>query len=193
LMYNSTKLIAMDANADVRTYDLLRLTRKSVCAVINKRKPSVDIAPRDFYYENENQFYSQIFAAAPAAQAEPFVVVSNSISKAKFIHEQCSKLAPGARIRMYTSESGQELRDELRDVNVNWANLDILIYTSTISAGCSFEQARFMKMFAYFTSKSTDYKCAIQMMGRIRNLSDRSYHIYINNVCAGLPTARPAI
>jgi len=128
LMYNSIKLIAMNANADVRTYDLLRLTRKSVCAVINKWKPSVDIAPRDFYYENENQFYSQIFAAASTVQAEPFVVVSNSISKAKFIHEQCSKLAPNARIRMYSSESGQDQRGELRDVNVNWANLDINLY-----------------------------------------------------------------
>jgi len=73
------------------------------------------------------------------------------------------------------------------DVNKAWANVDILIYTSTISAGCSFELLLFTCVFGYFSSLSTDYKTAVQMMGRVRNISTREYHIFINSRAHDLP------
>jgi len=73
------------------------------------------------------------------------------------------------------------------DVNKAWANVDILIYTSTISTGCSFELLCFTRVFGYFSSMSTDYKTAIQMTGHVRNISTREYHICINLRANDLP------
>jgi len=78
-------------------------------------------------------------------------------------------------------------RKDFDDVNKAWANVDVLIYTLTISAGCSFELLRFTHVFGYFSSLSTDYKTAIQMTGRVRNISTREYHICINSRANDLP------
>jgi len=72
-------------------------------------------------------------------------------------------------------------------VKAAWANVDILIYTSTVSAGCSFEVKRFTWMFGYFSSMNTNYKTAIQMLGQVRNVSTREYHIHINSRSNDLP------
>jgi len=45
-----------------------------------------------------------------------------------------------------------------------------LIYTLIISAGCSFELLHFTCVFGYFSPMSTDYKTAIQMLGRARTM-----------------------
>eukprot|EP01127_Copromyxa_protea_P021897 TRINITY_DN764_c0_g2_i3.p1 TRINITY_DN764_c0_g2~~TRINITY_DN764_c0_g2_i3.p1 ORF type:complete len:329 (-),score=42.82 TRINITY_DN764_c0_g2_i3:258-1244(-) len=42
-------------------------------------------------------------------------------------------------------------------------------------------------MFAYFSSSSCDYKTAIQMMGRVRDIASREYHIYIDEIPMNLP------
>jgi len=78
-------------------------------------------------------------------------------------------------------------RRDFDDVNEAWANVDIFINTSTISAGCSFKLPHFTHVFGYFSSLSTDYKTAIQMTGHVRNISTREYHIYINSRANDLP------
>jgi len=76
---------------------------------------------------------------------------------------------------------------DFNDVNKALANVDILIYTLTISAGCSFEVKQFTWVFGYFSSMSTDYKTAIQMLGHVRNVLTREYHIFINSRSHDLP------
>jgi len=90
-------------------------------------------------------------------------------------------------IKKYNLDSSAADRKDFDDVNKVWANVDILIYNSTISAGCSFKLLHFTCVFGYFSSMSTDYKTAIQMMGRVRNISTREYHIFINPRANDLP------
>jgi len=58
--------------------------------------------------------------------------------------------------------------------------LDILIFTPTIIAGNSFTEINFQKEYGYFNSDTTDYKTAIQMLTRVRNISSNEYHIFIS-------------
>jgi len=88
---------------------------------------------------------------------------------------------------METISSAAGSTKDFDNVNKVWAKLDILIYTSTISAGCSFELLCFTRIFGYFSSLSTDYKTAIQMTGCVRNILTREYHIYINSRANDLP------
>jgi len=62
-----------------------------------------------------------------------------------------------------------------------------MIYTSTISTGCSFELPCFTRIFGYFSSLSTNYKTAVQMLGHVRHISTREYHIFINLRAKNLP------
>lgn len=193
LMYNSRKVFAMDAFADYRTYTLLAKTRKSVHMHLNTSKPAADKAPTDIYYENRESFLSDIYAAATTAQEAPFVIVSTAKKQAEAIAQKISELNPTARIKSYNSDSSAADRADFDNVNVAWADVDVLIYTSTVSAGCSFELPRFKRIFGYFSDLSCDYKTAIQMLGRVRNVESRQYHIFIKYSASDLPDTVPEI
>jgi len=90
-------------------------------------------------------------------------------------------------IKKYNLDSLAADRKDFDDVNKAWANVDILIYTSNISACCSFEVKQFTQVFGYFSSMSADYKTAMQMLACVRNVSTREYHIFINSRSHDLP------
>jgi len=117
------------------------------------------------YYDKSETFFAAVVAAAKQAKTEPFVIVSTLQTQAEVIHKCCLEACPGAIIKKYNSDSSAAEHKDFDDVNSAWANVDILIYTSTISAGCSFEVKHFTGVFGYFSSLSTDYKTAIQMLG----------------------------
>jgi len=106
-----------------------------------------------------------IAAATAKAKAVLFVVVSTSRTQAKIIHKHCLAACPDAVIKKYNSDSSSVKRKDFDNVNKAWANVNILIYTLTISAGCSFELPHFTCVFGYFSSMSTDYKTAVQTLG----------------------------
>jgi hypothetical protein len=73
------------------------------------------------------------------------------------------------------------------NINIAWADVDVLIYTSTVSTGCSFELLRFKQIFAFFSNQSCDYKTAIQMLGWVRNVESQEYCIYCKYSTSNLP------
>jgi len=149
LIKHLAKVIAMDAGAGFRTYDLLASSHKHVQMINNLWKPSPKEAPIDMYYDQLEAFLAAIVAAATKAKTEPFVVVSTSRTQAKFIHKHCLPTCPDSVIKKYNSDSSAADRKDFDDVNKAWANVDILIYTSTISTGCSFELPCFTRVFGY--------------------------------------------
>ena len=118
---------------------------------------------------------------------EPIVIACGSKKKADIIYEKCTQLNLNARIKYYNVNSTPEDREGLKDVNKVWNEVDILIYTPTIMAGCSFDLSHFTRAFAYFTNLSVDYRSAIQMLGRVRDISTHEYHIFIKQTTAHYP------
>jgi len=107
------------------------------------------------------------------------VVVSTPKNQAKVIYRCCFVACPDTVICKYTSKcSSPLLSEECRDFNnFAWANVDILIYTSMVSSSCSFKLPHFIRVFAYFSSMSTDYKTAIQMLGQICIISTHIHQV----------------
>jgi len=164
LIKNSAKVIAMDANSGFCVYDLLASSCKHVFIINNLWRPSFDKAPIDMYYDKSEAFVATIMAAATKAKTVPFVVMSTSRTQAKIIHKHCLEACPNALIKKYNLDSSSAKGKDFDDVNKAWANVDILIYTSTINTSCSFELPHFTCVFGYFSSLSTDYKTAVQML-----------------------------
>jgi hypothetical protein len=57
---------------------------------------------------------------------------------------------------------------------------DLLIYTSTLTAGVSFEELHFDKSINYFAYKTCASNETIQALQRVRNVSDQNIIIYID-------------
>jgi len=180
------KVIAMDADTGFCTYDLLAYARKHVRMINNLWRPSPEEAPIDMYYKKQEAFMATIGAATTNAKTAPFVVMSTSRTQAKVIHKHCLAACPNAVIK-YNLDLSAANRKDFDDVNKAWANVDILIYTLTISADCSFKLACFTCIFGYFSLLSTNYKTAVQMLGHVRHISTREYHIFINLRANNLP------
>ena len=70
------------------------------------------------------------------------------------------------------------------DINTAWADTDILIYTGTLSVGCSFTGQQFKRLFAYFHSQLVDYMVTHQMLRQVRNIESYKYHMYMWANCA---------
>jgi len=187
LIKHLAKVIAMDADAGFRTYDLLASSCKHVQMINNLWKPSPKEAPIDMYYDQPEAFLAAIVAATTKAKTEPFVVMSNLRAQAEVIHKHCLAACPDTVIKKYNLDLSAADSKDFDNVNKAWANVDILIYTLTISAGCIFELPHFTRVFGYFSSMSTNYKTAIQMTGHVRNILTWEYHIYINSRANDLP------
>lgn len=82
-------------------------------------------------------------------------------------------------IKIYHGQSDSKSKDELFNVNDNW-KVDILIYTSVIEAGNSFDEEWFDVGFLYFTNKSTNHLGCLQMTDRVRCLSSNTCYFHIN-------------
>jgi len=87
------------------------------------------------YYDKQEAFMATIGAAATNAKTTPFVIMSSSRTQAKVIHKHCLAACPDVVIKKYNTDSSAADRRDFDNVNKAWANVDILIYTSTISSG----------------------------------------------------------
>ena len=104
---------------------------------------------------------------APLANEEPFVVCCGLLTKAKVIQDCIQRNALATCIKFYNLESSIANCKDFTDVNTAWADIDILIYTETLPAGCSFMQPQFKQVFGYFHSKLVDYMTAHQMLRQV--------------------------
>ena len=68
---------------------------------------------------------------------------------------------------------------KLDDVNNIWNKCDVLIYSPTIEAGVNFDVPYFDKIFGILADMSTSQRSFIQMLNRVRKLTDNE--IIINN------------
>jgi hypothetical protein len=83
----------------------------------------------------------------------------------------------------------QEQKNKVfKNVDTEWVNYDIVIYTPTITAGVSFEVPYFHSVYAMFTNKSCGVESCLQMLARVRNLSANTINVYLNCFNDNLPT-----
>jgi hypothetical protein len=197
----SRQVICMDANLSARTI-------KIVCPLRRRAKGiEVGVMPNKIYYENlyqnaeEDMYYvhptlQQLYGSMHKAllDGKKVFCCSTSLNDAKvilqLIREQFTiDCVTGVRtegdvdlkVAFYSSEMSPTIRtDHLGRVNEVWKEVDVLIYTPTITAGVSFECEHFDEGYFVLSSSSCDTKTAQQMGGRIRNVSSHTYHVWMD-------------
>lgn len=171
LVKHAKKVVMMDAFLGARTAKLAK----------HMRKPATTISVINDYPAAENRHYSVIPKLKQIGimqqflrKSIPFVVCSNSLKFIKRVKKLLEKQVaeeklPAKKIKDYTSETGQEMRKDLEDPDKAWADVDVLMYSPTITIGCSFEVSHFRSIFGYFVETSCGFLDCLQMLGRVRD------------------------
>ena len=186
LVKHSWRIIAMDALVGSRTYSLLH--ERNALLHHNEYQSGKNLTYHK--YTDKGQFTSELFNAIAAGKRVVFC--SSSIRFLKAIVDKVRVLHPDKSLRVYTSESTEEERRDFTHVNTAWTSVDILAYSPMLTAGVSFEEAHFDTLFAYFSDKSCSYNQCIQMMGRVRQLSTNTRHVYLKTRRSNLPESPTA-
>ena len=76
------------------------------------------------------------------------------------------------RVLLHTSKTGDDIKTQLCDVNELWKQYNVVIFTPTIAAGVDFSEAHFDRMYFYACTMSASAMTALQMMFRVRHLTD---------------------
>jgi hypothetical protein len=177
----------MDANFSDRSYDILARIRGENTF---------------FYHQNTHKrFTDHTVHIIPSFEEillhmmdalrrnERFVFITNSSKKAKAIHNKFSEI--GINVLLLCGDTSQADKDRIfNNVNEIFGAHDVIIYTPTLTAGVSYEIARFDNIYCYFTNGSCDGYTCDQMIGRIRSLRKKEMYICIKSFPQFLPNKR---
>lgn len=192
LLKYSKHVICMDAYISDRTYRILSAIRGTDGLQYHHcvRKNATE----DKYYitGDKGKWFGLLYKSLE--DGEKIAIQISSLTEARAIEAGVKKKFPGKVVKLYSSETLQsEKREHFANVNLYWQQCDVLMYTPTVSAGVSFELKHFDRCFCYFTDQSCPVETCMQMIGRIRDVSQRTYYVFLAATGAALPTDVEAI
>lgn len=194
LMRFSSHVVCMDAGISDRTFKILEKMRPDFAAGALYHHNTHQNATDDEYYVTSDRLRWLSILYATVESGECIAVPISSLAEAKALEANLGKRFPEKKIKLYSSGTQpSEKREHFSDVNTYWSDYDVLIYTPTVSAGVSYEQVKFTKIFGYFTDQSCPVETCQQMIGRIRDVSDHKFFICLNASGNNLPVEREDI
>jgi hypothetical protein len=202
LLRESDIVIVLDACCGFRTFDLLERTRpkETTKIIFNEWQPRDRI---EYYqkeklfqiYEKEMDFSDMLYADFKHIENSDLMVTRALDGKQKKLQKvfvATTSKAWGDKVAEKLKETKLkvlylyancplEARSTLKSVDEFWLSYDVVIITPTVTAGFSFTLSGFDRVYGYFCPLSADYIAAIQMLGRVRDISTAEYHIYISD------------
>lgn len=179
LMKYSKQVILMDANITDRTYNTIQQMR-GLDNIMYHRNEYMNAKEDKYYITGDKTTWLGLLCNS-IESGEKITIPISSLTEANVIRDYVTKKYPTKKISIYTSHTAaSEKKKHFSDVNTYWNNLDVLIYTPTVSAGVSFEMINYTMIFGYFISKSCNAETCIQMIGRIRDVSSHIFVIYVS-------------
>jgi len=182
MLATAKKVICIDANLCERTINILkrmRIGKNDDLQFIHFNYNTYNKESENIYkITNNNSDWISIMMSYLSANKR-IVLPTNSLLEAKVYKQIIEEHYPNKRIQLYSSEMLMSDKNEhFSNVSHYWAQLDVLIYTPTCSAGISFELEHFDYVFAHMTDASCDVETCRQMLMRVRNISSKTYYIY---------------
>ncbi len=121
-------------------------------------------------------------------------VVSSTKSLLEYINELLIEKTIDKKIKIYTSATEENIKkNDLSNVETSWKNIDVILYSATISAGVSYNDidkiTGFNKVYAFLKCglDVPSHNSADQMLARIRQTTDKEMWVYYDdrhtNVC----------
>lgn len=177
-------LLAMDAFMTVPEIELLRKMRgtEGFCIVYNEHKP--ELGTESLFYSDEAQWECKLMTALH--EGKRTCVVFNTRMKAKSVFNTICYRFPGKNVKLYTGTHGD--RSDFFNVDEAWKDVDVLLYTSVCGIGISYTVGSFDTCFVHISGHVTVLpQDILQMMRRVRSITDKQYHILSTNYGSDYP------
>ena len=185
MITNSPKIMVMDAYLTSRSYDFI----KDIYGddIENKKgfflKNTFKYAKRDYIEVDKMAFTKQIKKCLD--EGKRCAVVCGSKKLSEYVIEQ----NPNYNIKSYNNKNPLPLSC---NVNKEWSECDLLIYTPTITAGISYDvkevSKQFDTLFIYSVNKgSCHFRDTIQAHKRVRVFKSNVIYICLNDKFKGHP------
>jgi hypothetical protein len=191
LLRMSERVIILDAHISERTYAIVARIRGTEGSYL-VHNINQNASDWNYYFTSFVPLWLCTIDEC-LSQNKRIVICANNANEGHILRKMLeTKLRGSARtVQMYCAETNARLKaDSFADVNASWSKCDVLIYTPTITAGVSFEVAHFDYIFGYFTDESCCAQTCIQMMGRIRGISQKRAFICIKASRSVFPETR---
>ena len=174
---NTDKIIALDGDFSDRSYTFLSSISNSVSMV----KPIVieniyRHPPKDFVFTNNRATFDDNIAN-DLEQKLNIVIISLTQKDS----EEYYKLYKDT-YKTIIHNSLQNDKKQLININEYWKSARLLIYTSTIEAGCDFNIEWFDKCYIIISDKTASPRSLMQMIHRVRNYKSNIINVFNNGV-----------
>jgi len=183
-------VIAADADAGELTAALLagRSATAGRCVLVENRFRAAAVrGDRWLFGRDPGRWLAQLRGDLAAGRRA--VACLDSRAEAEAVEALVRAWFPALLVRAYTGATPEATkRADFADVARAWGQADVLIYTSAVSAGVSFEQRRFDVGYVRCTGLTCRVEEVQQMAGRVRDLSTRTYHACVDVRRLALPT-----
>ncbi len=193
LLATARHVVCMDANLGDRTYNMLAQLRPAHPPHFHWNRYARAAEDTYHFTADHGAWLGRLYGGLRAGQR--VVVPTNSVTEARVLAEAIRREFPAKRVLLYTSETPpSEKALHFGDVHTFWGgDTDAVIFSPTITAGLSHEQAHFDALYGYFTDGSCDVETCRQMLGRVRSLRTREHHICLRATGATLPATTAQI
>ena len=166
IIINSKKMIVLDGDINDRTYRFIDTFGNSI-----KLVNDIKINQRHFVVTRDEFLYLKKIEKDLNNDLN-VVIVSMSSNKCEFFKSYFEEKIPKLRVLIYTGSSGDDTREDFKNVDEIWSGCQLLIYSPTCEAGVNFDLPHFNKMYGFLVEQSTTQRGLCQMFARIRQLTD---------------------
>ena len=165
LLKESKNIISLDGDLDNRSYSFLKTFGEGLYLENTYKVNDKNIKITDDINDFDNEIKKLL------KDDKKIVIASMSSEKSKFYSDFIKKLYPNLNVCYYTGSSDAKKKSkDLKNVNEEWIEYDVIIYSPTIEAGVSFDIPNyFYKIFGIINVNSTSQRSFYQMLSRIRN------------------------
>lgn len=171
LLESDNKMIFLDAFINNEIVDWISTFSNRRIKFIENKYTIHDNKKIISYRHDINNFIKELKLTLKKKQR--IVIASNNKKELLNIERIINKHFPYLKKLFITKESIEKYNIEL------WKDMDIVAYTPTITAGISFIDIRYDKVFGLFCNSSSPADMSIQQLFRVRNISTNEYHICV--------------
>jgi hypothetical protein len=192
ILKNSGRIICLDANIENNEIrDMEKAKGVKAHVIHNTYQPDKD---KTFEITDDSiRFRKEVIHAVK--QKKRFFIAFASLKKCRQYEKWFEKEHSELNVKVYNRNTPEKTReDDFEDFEAALEGVDVLLFTSTLSVGVSYELKHFDLGFGYFPShsKNTVEMCR-QMLGRVRNINDNRYVVYTDLIQHNLPETKEAI
>ena len=162
IINNSPKLIVLDGDISSRTTRFISnfgnykyLYNENKCNIKNIK-----------VIKNKIEYLNDIYKSLD--ENKKIVIATQSSKIGKFFQKKIMERYSDKMVKLYYGKTGDKEKKKLVNVEQEFDEADVLIYSPTIEAGVSYDKPRFYKLYGVLSENANSQRAFFQMLPRVR-------------------------